>query len=135
MNNAPQTYSRGQLDRLTGVKGETIRYYENCGLLPAPPRSAGGHRLYNEEHKKRLIFIRRCRELGFAIIEIEGLLELADTHEQSCEQVHRVTALHLTEVQGKIKDLKKMERMLRLMIKDCAANTSPECPVIDLLSS
>jgi len=135
MNKATQTYSRGQLDRLTGVKGETIRYYENCGLLPAPPRSTGGHRLYGDKHKERLIFIRRCRELGFTLHETEGLLGLADTQEKSCEQVRQVTTAHLTDVQSKIKDLKKMERMLRVMIKDCEANTSPECPIIDSLLS
>ena len=135
MNSLTQTYTRGQLDRLTGVKGETIRYYENCGLLPAPPRSAGGHRLYSDNHKERLIFIHRCRELGFTLHETEGLLGLADTQEQSCEQVRQVTTAHLTDVQNKIKDLSKMERILRMMVKDCEANTSPECPIIDSLLS
>ncbi len=135
MNKATQTYSRGQLDRLTGVKGETIRYYENCGLLPAPPRSAGGHRLYSDNHKERLIFIRRCRELGFTLNETEGLLGLADTQEHTCEQARQVTVTHLTDVRRKIKDLRKMERTLRMMVEDCETNTSPHCPIIDSLLS
>jgi len=130
-----QTYSRGQLAKLTRVKGETIRYYENCGLLPAPPRSEGGHRIYCEEHAKHLIFIRRCRELGFAIVDIDGLLGLANNSKRSCEQVRQLTQSHLTDVKDKIKDLRKMERSLKTMVEECASNTSPDCPIIDVLFS
>jgi MerR family mercuric resistance operon transcriptional regulator len=87
--NLSTTYSRGQLAKLTGVKGETLRYYEKCGLLDAPARSAGGHRIYTEDHAGQLKFIRRCRELGFSISEIDGLLSLANAGGKSCEQVQR----------------------------------------------
>ena len=59
--------SIGELSRRTGVNIETIRYYERIGLLPAPPRSQGRHRLYDELHRQRLVFIRRSRALGFSI--------------------------------------------------------------------
>ena len=55
----------GTLARRAGSNVETVRYYERIGLMPEPPRTAGGHRLYGEEHVRRLYFIRRCRELGF----------------------------------------------------------------------
>ena len=129
------TYSRGQLAKSTGVKGETIRYYEKCGLLDAPARSAGGHRIYSEDHARRLKFIRRCRELGFAISEIEGLLGLVNAGGESCEQVRQTTATHLIDVQDKIKDLRKMERALKDLIVQCDADTSPDCPIIEVLFS
>ncbi|MEX1206566.1 MAG: MerR family transcriptional regulator, partial [Dongiaceae bacterium] len=68
----------GALSRRTGCKVETIRYYERIGLLPAPPRSAGGQRHYGEDGLKRLTFIRRGRELGFSLKELRGLLRLVD---------------------------------------------------------
>jgi MerR family mercuric resistance operon transcriptional regulator len=135
MTNLPVTYSRGQLAKFTGVKGETIRYYENCGLLDAPARSAGGHRIYSEDHAGRLKFIRRCRELGFAISEIDGLLGLASAGGESCEQVRQTTATHLMDVQNKLKDLRKMERALKDLIVQCDADTSPDCPIIEVLFS
>lgn len=135
MTDLRTTYSRGQLAKSTGVKGETIRYYEKCGLLDAPARSAGGHRIYTERHEARLKFIRRCRELGFAISEIDGLLGLADTQEKTCDQVRRATATHLTDVQDKIKDLRKMERTLKELIGQCEINSSPDCPIIEILFS
>jgi MerR family mercuric resistance operon transcriptional regulator len=127
------TYSRGQLAKATGVKGETIRYYEKCGLLDAPARSTGGHRIYSERHAGRLKFIRRCRELGFAISEIKGLLGLVSAGGNSCEQVRHTTAVHLADVQEKITDLRKMERTLKGLITQCDANTSPDCPIIEVL--
>ena len=135
MAKSSTTYSRGQLAKSTGVKGETIRYYEKCGLLDAPARSAGGHRIYSEDHSRRLKFIRRCRELGFAISEIDGLLSLAIAGGRSCEQVRQTTAAHLIDVQDKIKDLRKMERALKDLIVQCDADTSPDCPIIEVLFS
>ncbi len=73
-----QHFGIGALSTRTGVNIETIRYYEREGLLPHPPRTAGGHRSYSEDHLKRLTFIRRSRELGFSIAEIRGLLALVD---------------------------------------------------------
>ena len=66
----------GALSRDTGVHIETIRYYERIGLLPEPPRSQGRHRVYNDGHRQRLVFIRRSRELGFSLDEIRVLLGL-----------------------------------------------------------
>jgi MerR family mercuric resistance operon transcriptional regulator len=126
-------YSRGQLAKSTGVKAETIRYYEKCGLLDAPARSAGGHRIYFEGHAVRLKFIRRCRELGFAISEIEGLLGLVSAGGKSCEQVRQKTAAHLTDVHDKITDLRKMERTLKGLVNQCDANVSADCPIIEAL--
>jgi len=70
--------TRGLLAARTGCNIETIRYYERVGLLPPPPRSAGGHRLYGHDLVRRLNFVRRSRDLGFSIEEIRELLRLVD---------------------------------------------------------
>jgi len=129
------SYSRGQLAQSTGVKGETIRYYENCGLLAPPGRSAGGHRRYTEDHVVRLKFIRRARELGFSLSEITGLISLADAGDRNCDEVRETTTTHLTDVREKIRDLRKMERTLKELVRQCDDNSSPGCPIIAVLSS
>ena len=68
----------GAISRRTGVNIETIRFYERVGILPKPPRSAGGHRIYSQEQLRRLGFVRRSRELGFSLDEVRGLLQLVD---------------------------------------------------------
>jgi MerR family transcriptional regulator, mercuric resistance operon regulatory protein len=134
MSKISATYFRGQLAELTGVKSETIRYYEQRGLLCVPMRSPGGHRIYSQEHVRRLQFIRRCRELGFSLVEIEGLLELTRGERKSCEQVQNATEVHFGDVQKKISDLRKMEHTLEGLISQCDDLTSPTCPIIEALS-
>jgi MerR family transcriptional regulator, mercuric resistance operon regulatory protein len=134
MNSAHHSYTRGSLARQTGVNAETIRYYEKIGVMPEPPRSEGGHRVYDETHLQRLSFIRRCRELGFVLNEIRGLLELVDTGHYTCAQVRDRTVVHLHDVQRKIADLQKMEGVLEEMVDQCEGELVPDCPIINALS-
>lgn len=115
----------------TGCNLETIRYYERAGLLPSPPRSAGGHRLYDATHVDRLRFVRRARELGFALEEIRALLGLADERYRSCTRAHAVATNHLQDVQRKVRDLRRIERTLTAMVAKCADGTLVECPLIE----
>ncbi len=48
----------GQLANAAGVNLETVRYCERIGLMPAPNRTAGGHRAYEDEHVRHLAFVR-----------------------------------------------------------------------------
>jgi MerR family mercuric resistance operon transcriptional regulator len=123
----------GSLSRRTGTNVETIRYYERVGLLPAPPRSAGGYRLYANEHVKRLTFIRRARALGFSIDEVRTLLRLADERKRPCAEVRVVAEAHLTDVRAKLADLRRMERVLKATVARCAGGRRGDCPVIETL--
>lgn len=123
----------GELSRHTGCKIETIRYYEQQALMPAPPRTAGGHRLYNAQMAGRLMFIRRSRELGFTMDEIRQLLSLVDREQVSCERVRDIAEHHLEDIKAKITDLKKMQRTLSEMANRCSGRDVPDCPIIDVL--
>jgi len=125
--------SRGSLAKQTGVNIETIRYYENIGLMPAPPRTAGGHRIYDEILLKRLSFVRRCRELGFSLDELRGLLELVDGGRYSCAEVLESVQAHLQRINGKIRDLRKMQKTLRELSKQCTGEDVPGCPIVEVL--
>ncbi len=127
--------SIGQLSKQTGCKVETIRYYEKAGLLPAPPRTAGGHRLYDSAHAQRLGFIRRSRELGFSLDDIRALLRLADGGEYNCGKVKVITLHHLESVKDKIRDLRKLERTLTAISSECEGGIAPSCPIIEALYS
>lgn len=126
---------RGQLAQQTGCNLETIRYYEKIGLMPDPPRSASGYRVYDETHVARLRFILRGRELGFSIEELRGLLGLVDGGTQTCAEVQVLTEQHLADVRAKIKDLKRIEKVLAETAAQCSGEEVPECPVLEALSS
>src|SRR5215469_14992245 len=72
----------GDLSHRTGCNIETIRYYERVGLLPQPPRSPSRYRLYDIDDVRRLMFVRRSRELGFSLDEVRTLLALSAKSEQ-----------------------------------------------------
>ena len=124
----------GRLSSETGTNIETIRYYEKVRLLPTPPRSEGGYRLFGVDHLKRLNFIRRARILGFSIGEIRTLLRLADEGQRPCAEVRVVAAAHLGDVRARIADLRRMERVLKATIAKCADGRRGTCPVIEALN-
>jgi MerR family mercuric resistance operon transcriptional regulator len=125
--------TRGELAGQTGCNIETIRYYEQIGLLPPPPRSQGGHRLYGQDLVKRLTFVRRSRDLGFTLEEIRGLLRLVDGGKYTCAQVEAMALDHVREIRRKISDLKKLKNVLETMASQCQGGTVPRCPIIDAL--
>jgi MerR family transcriptional regulator, mercuric resistance operon regulatory protein len=121
----------GALSRRTGVNIETIRYYEKIALLPPPPRTAGGRRIYGPLAGRRLGFIRCARELGFSMNEIRALLDLGE--EAKCLDVCEVTARHLTSIRAKIADLQELERSLSRAMAQCAGKDVAACAVLDAL--
>jgi len=124
---------RAELARRTGCNLETVRYYEKVRLLPEPPRTAGGYRSYDATHERRLRFVLRARELGFSLDEIRELLRLVDERDQPCGEARAVAAAHLEDVRAKIADLRRMERVLKDVVAQCADGSLPECPLIETL--
>ena len=123
----------GRLSKQTGINIETIRYYEKAGLVPPPPRSEGGHRLYDERHLRRLIFLRRSRELGFSLNEIRTLLNLVEGDDYTCNEVKGLTLQHLQSVRDKIRDLRRLERALTDIAAQCDGGPTQACPILESL--
>ncbi len=126
--------TRGELARATGSNIETIRYYEKTGLLPDPPRTGSGYRVYSGSHAMRLRFILRARELGFSMDDIRGLLGLGDGAAPTCGEVKDRTEQHLADVRAKIADLKRIEAVLAETAAKCSGDQVPHCPVLRTLA-
>lgn len=123
----------GALARMAGCRVETVRFYERAGLMPDPLRSEGGHRLYDREHLKRIVFIRRARKLGFTLREVGGLLALVDSGTYKCDQIKSRTLQHQPEIRCKIADLRRLERTLDKIAARCAGGEGQDCPILDAL--
>jgi MerR family mercuric resistance operon transcriptional regulator len=123
----------GRLATAAGVNLETIRYYERVGLMPAPDRTVGGHRSYEPEHRARLAFIRRARELGFSVNDVRTLLALGRPGRQSCAEVKAIASDHLQQVHSKISDLSRLAAVLEEAVRRCGDGDAPDCPVIEVL--
>lgn len=66
---------RGEVAKMAQLNMETIRYYENYGLIDTPSRTESGYRLYSEEVLTRLSFIKNAKECGFTLKEIRKALK------------------------------------------------------------
>lgn len=126
--------SIGDLAARTATKVQTIRFYEQEGLMPAPPRSSGGQRRYSEHHARRLGFIRHARELGFPLDAVRELLHLSDRPDQSCKDVDRVARDVLADVEAKIERLLSLQTELRRMIRRGKHGKVGECRIIEVLA-
>lgn len=125
--------SIGELSRRSGVNIETIRYFEKVGTIAAPPRTEGGHRVYDEDHVRALGFIRRARELGFSPDEVRAILNLGGPGRACCGEVREIAAHHLKEVRTKMADLAEIERLLASTIEQCSGGSDSDCAVIDMI--
>lgn len=124
----------GEAARESGVKVPTIRYYEQIGLMPAPPRTDGNRRLYDERDLRRLAFIRHARELGFAMEDIRELLRLADVAPDApCEGADAIARRHLAGVRERLARLRSLEAELERMTA-CHNGRVAECRVIEVLA-
>jgi len=110
----------GSLAQRTGVKVETIRYYEQVGLLPQPDRSQGNQRRYGQAHLERLAFIKHARDLGFPVDGIRALLRLSDTAGMACDEAHAISVAHLADVRHKIARLRSLEVELERIAAACS---------------
>ena len=129
-----QRLNIGDLSKVGGVKVVTIRYYEQIGLMPVAPRTKGNYRTYTAEHIHRLQFIRRLRDLGFTLDQVCDLLRLSSEKNQACAEVDRITNEHLTEVENKMRDLRKLAVELRRLSKSCqGGGLISECRIIEAL--
>jgi len=126
--------SIGALARQTGVKVPTIRYYEQIGLLPVPPRTGGKQRRYTPEAVARLAFIRHARTLGFEVDAIRELLAISTKPNQSCAEADRIARRHVAEVDRRIAELVAHRATLEQMITRCGQGIVSECLILETLA-
>ena len=124
----------GEAASTTGVSAKMIRHYESIGLIPTADRRSSNYRDYGHHDLHRLGFIRRARDLGFAIEEIRDLLRLwADKHRSSAD-VKLLAQARIAELDGKIALLREMRTTLSTLSDACEGDHRPDCPIIDGLA-
>jgi Zn(II)-responsive transcriptional regulator len=129
------TIKAGEVAKQASVNVETLRYYEQEGLLPEPARSDSGYRLYGQEAVKTVRFIKRSQDLGFSLSEIKELLALRHHPDQSAKEVKALTEHKISVIEGKIQALQAMRDTLRSLAEACpgSSDTIAHCPIIHCL--
>ncbi|KKB84709.1 transcriptional regulator [Devosia limi DSM 17137] len=125
----------GQASKASGVSAKMIRYYEQTGLIPAADRTASGYRDYSDTDVHMLRFIRRARDLGFAVAEISDLLGLWRDETRQSAEVKRLARGHIDALEQKIKGLQDMAHALTTLVNACQGDHRPHCPILQSLES
>lgn len=130
-----RTLSIGDLSGETGCKVETIRFYESIGLLPAPHRTAGNQRRYQQPHVERLRFILHAREFSLPIEDIRELILLTEEPKGSCEKAHEIAKRQLLGLERKIERLNVLAAELRQLAERGEDSSVADCRVLATLST
>ena len=123
----------GTLAKRTGTKVQTIRYYEQIGLMPEPGRTEGGQRRYGDAELDRLAFIRHSRQLGFPLDAIRELLDLSDEPDRPCHEADEIARRQLKLVEQRMERLKALRSELKRMVKECSGGNAAQCRVLEVL--
>ncbi len=124
----------GEASRASGVSAKMIRHYESLGLLPRVARSAAGYRQYDEATVHTLRFVRRARDLGFGLAEIETLLQLWADGSRASSDVKRIALAHAADLEQRIAKMQAMQRTLERLAHACHGDARPDCPILDDLA-
>ena len=128
----------GQVAASSGVTVETIRYYEQLGLLPRPRRTAGRVRRYSDDVLARITFIAQAKTLGLSLAEIRDLVAANRPGGVACREVHRTLTAQIASLDAKVSALKELRKTLVSYQVACAralsATTDPNCPTLRAMS-
>lgn len=120
----------GEAARASGVSAKMIRYYEQTGLIPRVDRTASGYRDYSMKEIHVLRFVRRARDLGFSVTEIEGLLQLWRDRSRRSSDVKRVALARIADLRRRIEEMAEMAATLEELAASCSGDNRPDCPIL-----
>lgn len=124
----------GDAAEASGLPAKTIRYYEQIGLI-RPARDGNGYRAFAMHDVHRLAFLARARRLGFSIEECRALLALYEDEGRASEDVKHLAQSHLQRIDQRIAELQALRDTLAGLVKSCAGDNRPDCPILDDLAS
>ncbi|EBA13491.1 Cu(I)-responsive transcriptional regulator [Roseobacter sp. CCS2] len=122
----------GQAAEQAGLPPKTIRYYEDIGLVK-PGRDTNGYRAFGDKDIHKLTFLAHARALGFSIEDCRDLLALWEDTQRASADVRRIAQEHLQRIEDKIADLQNMRDTLTTLVRDCAGDDRPDCPILNSL--
>ena len=110
--------SSGELAELAGISRDTLRHYERKGVLPRPLRGYNGYRQYPPDALQRVQLVRRALSVGFTLDELAKVLKVRDAGGAPCEEVRKLAAQKLLNVQDQLRELTELRDELQETLQD-----------------
>lgn len=123
-----------QVAALTQLSAKMIRRYEELNLLPDVPRTEADYRVYQDRHVAALGFIKRARDLGFSLKQIEALMSMWHDQHRASADVKRLAQEHISLLEDKARQLQEMANTLKEWTQCCHGNDDPNCPILNSLA-
>ena len=127
VNAYPGIVRIGELASSGDVSTKTIRYYEQIGIVDAPPRTSSGYREYGDDAVERLRFIRSAQRVGLSLGEIGGIIEIRSRGSAPCAHVLALISEHVGEIDQRIQDLQSMKAALNSLLREGEATDPADC--------
>lgn len=124
----------GEVAKTAGLSVKTVRYYDEIGLVSPDERTANGYRRYARSDLAKLVLVRRARAFGFSIEQIRELLSLYEDQDRSAADVKRIAQKRLAQIRSRLRELKKLDTELDLLVAACEGDDRPDCPILSGLS-
>jgi len=124
----------GELSKESGVSIDTIRFYEDKGLISPTNRSEKGYRFYDLATSNALEFIISSKELGFTLNEIKDLINIKVNKKGKCSLTLDKIKDKELDIDKKISELRKIKNALKKVSKKCeSSNAESNCHFLELL--
>jgi MerR family mercuric resistance operon transcriptional regulator len=126
-----RTYNIGQLAKDIELSIDTLRYYEDLGLVEKPLRLPNGYRNYTLEIKNRFLFIKWAKTIGFTLKEIKEMLDIKHASSDTCEAIKIQAVGKIELIDKKILELKKLRKSLKEIVLVCEKTPGEDCPILE----
>ena len=127
-------YRISQVAQRAGVTPDAIRYYERLGVLPRPPRTAGGLRAYGDDVLPRVRFIQQAQALGLTLKDVKELVaNEGRAGQQRCRRVRDLLKTRLADVDARISEMQAFRCTLRSHLSECERALEQERPVCPVM--
>ena len=123
----------GEAAKSSGISAKMIRYYESIGLIGPATRTDSGYRVYTDQDLHTLRFVRRARDLGFSVEQMNELLALWKDRSRASADVKRIALEHVEELERKAEALRDMAATLKHLAQHCHGDDRPNCPILENL--
>ncbi|MEE9447459.1 MAG: heavy metal-responsive transcriptional regulator [Arenicellales bacterium] len=126
----------GELAKQSKLSIETLRYYEQAGLMDTPLRLENGYRDYTHASLTLLKFIKRAKQAGFSLKEIRSLISFREAKDQhTLDEVKTLGETKLAEIEAQILHLQTMHKELKSIVQACCGGTASaqDCVILSAL--
>jgi len=118
MSGGQRFFRSGEAAGRAGVSADTLRHYERLGLIPVPPRSANGYRIYPLEVVAAVRIVRRALAVGFTLSELATQFRVRARGGHPCLEVRDLARVKLRLVEERLKMMRRLRSDLRRLLKD-----------------